>query len=385
VTFPAAARRVGRGVAGRGAFLALVLALTFAVTAPLILLAGVDPFAAYAQFLILPLTTRFGLLEVLTSAIPLLFTGAAVALAFRAGYWNIGAEGQLLLGAIAGTAAGMAVTGLPAVAAIPLVIVAGAGAGLLWALVPALLRVRFGIDEVVTTLLLNPVALLVVEGLLNGPWRDPETQFPESQRIAESAQLPALLERSRVHLGFVIALVIAGVLWYAVARTPWGLRLRAVGLAPDAARFAGIGVARTLLAAALLSGAIAGIGGASEIAGIQGRLTGGLSSGFGYTGIVVATLAGLSFPGVVLVALLLGDLSVGAGSAGRSLGIPSQAGDLVQATVLLVAVALIAMRRWGIGPWRSSRGAPATAIAADASLPAAAAAPAEALTEEDRR
>jgi simple sugar transport system permease protein len=210
------------------------------------------------------------------------------------------------------------------------------------------------------------------------------TQFPESQRIAESAQLPVLLERSRVHLGFVIALGIAAVLWYAVARTPWGLRLRAVGLAPDAARFAGIGVARTLLTAALLSGAIAGVGGASEIAGIQGRLTGGLSSGFGYTGIVVATLAGLSFPGVVLVALLLGDLTVGAGSAGRSLGIPSQAGDLVQATVLLVTVALIAMRRWGIGPWRARRGT-LSAATADAALPAAAAAPDETLGEGEPR
>jgi simple sugar transport system permease protein len=379
-----ALRRSGRGLVAGAGFFGLAVALTFALTAPLILLAGVNPFAAYAEFLIVPLTSRFGLLEVLTSSIPLLFTGAAVALAFRAGYWNIGAEGQLLAGTIAGTAVGISLGDAPAVAAIPLVVAAGAIAGILWALPPALLRVRFGIDEVVTTLLLNPVALLFVEGLLNGPWRDPVTRFPESQAIAAGAQFPVLIERSRVHLGFLIAIAICATLWYVVARTPAGLRLRAVGLAPEAARFAGIPVGRTVLTAALVSGAIAGIGGASELAGLQHRLTGGISAGFGYTGIVVATLAGLTFPGVIVVALLLGDLTVGAGSAGRTLGIPSQAGDLVQATVLLVTVALIAMRRWGIGPWRFRGGPAPGADAADAALPGAAV-PVEAVAEGDPR
>ncbi len=325
----------------------LAIAVTFVVTAAFVLVAGADPIQAYYRFLVEPLTSRFTLLEVLVTATPLLFTGAAVAIAFRAGYFNIGAEGQLLAGAIAAAGIGMVVGGLPAVLALPLMIAGGALAGALWALVPAVLRVRFRIDEVVTTLLLNPVAALVVSALLNGPWRDPQTGFPESPRIAESAVFPALLGRSRLHIGFVLALVVIAVAWFVLTRTPTGLRLRAVGSSPRAAAFAGLDVNGTLLRAALVSGAIAGVAGVSEVGGIQYRLTGGLSPGFGYTGIVVATLGGLTMPGVGLAALLLGDLRVGAGTAGRALGIPSQLGEIVQATLLLVtigALALLAVR-----------------------------------------
>jgi simple sugar transport system permease protein len=324
--------------------LAAVL-ITFVITAGPIFIAGANPIEAYGAFVIVPLTSQFTLLEVLVTATPILFTGAAVAIAFRAGYWNIGAEGQLLLGAVAAAGVGVAVGGLPAAVALPIMIAAGALAGAAWALVPALLRVRFGIDEVVTTLLLNPVALLLVNGLLHGPWRDPVTGFPESPRIAASAEFPALLERSRLHLGFVLALLVVAAAGYVLARTPAGLRLRAAGLSPHGARFAGINVFRTLLVAALVSGAIAGVAGVSEVAGIQNRLTGGLSPGYGYTGIVVATLGTLTMPGVVLAALFLGDLTVGASSAARSLGVPSQLGAVVQGVLLLTTIALLAVRR----------------------------------------
>jgi simple sugar transport system permease protein len=319
--------------------------ITFAITAGPIILAGANPIEAYAAFVVAPLTSQFTLLEVLVTATPILFTGAAVAIAFRAGYWNIGAEGQLLLGAVAAAGIGIAVVDLPPLLALPIMIAGGALAGAAWALVPALLRVRFGIDEVVTTLLLNPVALLLVNGLLHGPWRDPVTGFPESPRIAASAEFPTLIDRSRLHLGFVVALAVVLVAWYVLARTPAGLRLRAAGLSPHGARFAGINVPRTLLGAALISGAIAGIAGVSEVAGIQNRLTGGLSPGYGYTGIVVATLGTLTMPGVAVAALFLGDLTVGASSAARSLGIPSQLGAVVQGVLLLTTVALLAVRR----------------------------------------
>lgn len=319
--------------------------ITFALTALPILIAGANPLEAYYIFVVQPLTSTFTALEVLVVATPILLTGAAVAIAFRAGYWNIGAEGQLLLGAIAAAGIGMLVGGLPPLVALPAMVAGGALAGAAWALVPALLRVRLGIDEVVTTLLLNPVALLLVNGLLHGPWRDPATGFPESPRIATSAEFPQLIERSRLHLGFVLAIVVIVVAWYVVARTPAGLRLRATGLSPHGARFAGINVGATLLGAALVSGAVAGVAGVSEVAGIQNRLTGGLSPGYGYTGIVVATLGTLSMPGVALAALFLGDLTVGASSAARSLGIPSQLGAVVQAVLLLTTVALLALRR----------------------------------------
>jgi general nucleoside transport system permease protein len=283
---------------------------------------------------------------VLVAATPLLFVGAAVAFAFRAGFWNIGAEGQLLCGAIAAAGIGTVVDGLPNAVALVLMIAGGMVAGALWALPPALLRVRFGIDEVVTTLLLNPVALLLVSGLLNGPWRDPVSGFPESERIATSAEFPQLVNRSRVHLGFLLALVVIGVCWFVTARTPLGVKLRATGLSPRAAQFAGIQVSRMLLMAALVSGAIAGIAGVSEVAGIQFRLTEGISPGYGYTGIVVATLGALSLLGAALAALFLGLINVGADTVSGSLDIPSQVGQVVQATLLLVTIALLVFRRY---------------------------------------
>jgi len=318
--------------------------ITFALTSGPILLAGANPLATYAEFLVVPLTSRFSALEVLVASTPILLTGAAVAFAFRGGYWNIGAEGQLLAGAIAAAAIGQ-VEGLPALLILPLMVAGGAIAGAAWAAGPAFLRVRFGIDEVVTTLLLNPVALLLVNALLFGPWRDPVSGFPESPRIVAAAEFPALLERSRLHLGFLLAIAVVVAVGYVVARTPAGLRLRAVGLSPGGARFAGIDVGRTLFLTALASGAIAGIAGVGEVAGIQFRLTSGISPGYGYTGIVVATLGTLTMPGVAISALFLGDLTVGASSAGRALGIPSQLGPVVQATLLLVTVALLAVRR----------------------------------------
>jgi simple sugar transport system permease protein len=319
--------------------------ITFVITAGPIIVAGANPIGAYAAFVVVPLTSQFTLLEVLVTATPIMLTGAAVAIAFRAGYWNIGAEGQLLLGAVAAAGIGTLVGGLPPILALPIMIAGGAVGGAAWALLPALLRVRFGIDEVVTTLLLNPVALLLVNGLLHGPWRDPVTGFPESPRIAVSAEFPTLIDRSRLHLGFLLALLVVAVAWYVLSRTPAGLRLRAAGLSPHGARFAGINVSRTLLGAALVSGAIAGIAGVSEVAGIQNRLTGGLSPGYGYTGIVVATLGTLTMPGVAIAAVFLGDLTVGASSAARSLGIPSQLGAVVQGVLLLTTVALLAVRR----------------------------------------
>lgn len=338
-----------RAAPPRGATLTLPLLavlITFVLTSAAVLTTDAGPVEVYREFLVSPLSSRFGALEVLVSATPLLFTGLAVAVAFRSGYWNIGAEGQLLSGAIAAAGVGMVAHEWPAWAAVPAVLIAGGLTGALWALLPAVLRVRFGIDEVVTTLLLNPVALLVVAGLLNGPWRDPETGFPESPRIATAAELPQILDRSRLHLGFVVALVLLGVAWWVLGRTATGLRLQAIGLSPAGARFAGVRVDRLVLSAALASGAIAGIGGAVEVAGIQYRLTEGLSPGYGYTGIVVATLGGLAVPGVLAAGLLLGLVGVGATTAGRALGVPSQLGQVITGALLLVTIGVLLLRRY---------------------------------------
>jgi ABC-type uncharacterized transport system permease subunit len=346
------ARRAAETRVGRTGLIVIGAIVTvMAVTGSAFILAGANPIDAYLAYFILPLTREFTFFEALNSATPLLFAGTAVAIAFRAGYWNIGVEGQLLMGAAAAAGIGQLVHGWSPIVVLPLMVAAGALAGAAWALIPALLRVRMGIDEVVTTLLLNPVALLFVQALLHGPWTDPETGFPESPRIAEAAEFPRLAEyldffgRSRIHLGFIVAIVLIVISWWVLSRTSTGLRVRAVGLSPHGAKFAGIKVDRTLLRVALLSGAIAGIAGVSEVAGVQFRLTATISPGFGYTGIVVAMLGGLAMPGVLLAGLLLGDLSVGASSAVRSLQIPSQLGAVVQGTLLLTVIGAVALFR----------------------------------------
>jgi simple sugar transport system permease protein len=333
--------------------IAFAAVATFAITAALIRWAGGNPIAAYRYMFINPLQSKFGITESVLAATPLVFTGAAVALAFRSGYWNIGAEGQLLAGTIGATWFGLHAEGLPKIVAVPGVLIAGAICGAVWALVPALLRSRLGIDEVVTTLLLNPVALLVITGLLNGPWRNSETGFPDSDVVAESVMMPIVWPGSRVHFGLIAGGLLALGCWWYVARMAGGLRLRAVGLAPGAARIAGLEVERTLLATALASGAIAGVGGASEISGVAHQLTIGISSGFGYTGVIVATLAALNFIGGVVVALLLGVINVGSFSASRALSIPSTMGEVVQSVLLITVVAALVINKFRI-VWKAA-------------------------------
>jgi simple sugar transport system permease protein len=220
--------------------------------------------------------------------------------------------------------------------------------GALWALSPALLRTRLGIDEVVTTLLLNPVALLIITGLLNGPWRNTETGFPDSDVIADSTKLWIIWPDTRVHFGLAVGVVIIGLCWWFVGKMSGGLKLRAVGLAPNASRIAGLPVERTLLTTALVSGGIAGLGGASEIAGVAHQLTTGISNNFGYTGVIVATLAALSFIGALFVALMFGVITVGSFSASRALEIPTTIGQVLQAVLLLTVVSALVIQKYQV-------------------------------------
>jgi simple sugar transport system permease protein len=335
------------------AVLAAVVA-TFALTAIPIRLAGANPRAAFERYLVTPLTTTVGFYEVLLTATPLMFTGIAVAIAFRAGYWNIGAEGQFLAGAVGVTGVGLAAPGLPAAVAVPVGLLAGAGGGLLWALLPAWLKRRGDIDEVVTTLLLNPVALLMVQGLLNGPWRNSTTGFTDSDRLGHGYDLPALVPGTPVHWGFGVALLIIAATWVVMTRTGAGLRMRAAGQAPEAAAFSGIRVGRLRWRCALVSGAIAGLGGAVQVMGVQHQLTEGISNSYGYTGIIVATLGGLTAPGVLLVALLLGDISVGAQNVSLVLQVPTQLGGIFSALLLLMVLSATSLRRYRIA-WSPRR------------------------------
>jgi len=326
----------------------IAVPVTFLLTTILILWAGANPLAAYYEFLIAPLASRVSLIEVLVKSTPLLLTGASVAFAFSAGYWNIGAEGQLYAGAMAGAWLGMVLKDVSPVVGIPLMLAGGFLAGVLWALGPALLKVRLNVDEVVTTLLLNSVVLFLVSYLLNGPWRDPVSMWPQSAEIAKGTVFFKLIPRSRLHLGFLVALVVIVAEWIVLKRTSLGLRMRAVGMGKKAASFAGIGVNRTMLIAALVSGGIAGLAGVGEVAGIHFHLIESISDGLGYSGIIIATLGGLNPFGVGLAALFIGLIDTGAQTVSSALNVPVHLGTVVQATLLLVTLSLFIFQNYRI-------------------------------------
>ena len=322
--------------------------VTFLLTSLLLLLAKANPFTAFYNFLVAPLSNSVSAIEVLVKATPLLFTGAAVTFAFAAGYWNIGAEGQLYAGAIAAAAMGIIVKGLPPVLAILLMIVAGFAGGMAWALIPALLKIKLAVDEVVTTLLMNTVILFFVSFLLNGVWRDPISGWPQSPTIANEAIFPKLIPMARLHLGFILAWIVIGIVYLVLRRSALGLRMRSIGLNPEAARFAGVNVNQTILTAALVSGGIAGLAGMSEVAGIQYHLIDAISPGYGYTGIIAATLGGLNPLGVSLASLFIGLIETGAQSVSRAMGIPIYLGNVVEAALLLVTLSMLILQNYRI-------------------------------------
>jgi general nucleoside transport system permease protein len=324
----------------------LAILVTFIITSILVILAKANPFSAYYYFLIAPLSNRVSALETLVKATPLLLTGASVTVAFASGYWNIGAEGQLYAGAMAAAYLGTVVGGLPPILAIPIMLIGGFAAGVIWALIPALLKVKLAVDEVVTTLLLNSVVMFIVSFLLNGPWRDPVSGWPQSPQIAASAMMPKLIPRSRLHFGFIVALIVIALLWFLLSRTSLGLKMRAVGLGQEAARFMGVNVNRTMLTAALLSGGIAGLAGVSEVGGIHFHLIDAISNNFGYTGIIAATLGGLNPIGAGFAAVFIGLIDTGAQSVSRALGVPVYLGNVVQGTLLLVTLAMFLLQNY---------------------------------------
>ena len=272
----------------------------------------------------------------LVRATPLILTGLSVAIAFRAGVFNIGAEGQLLAGAAAAAALSL-LPGLSHSRWSPLVALAlGAAAGGLWAGVAALLRVRFHVLEVISTILLNFVALYLVGFLVRGPLQEPLHIYPQSRTIEVIARLPRILPTSRLHVGFLIAIVIAVMAWWIMRFTAAGFRLRAIGANPDAAKVAGeIDVGRTGTRAFIASGAIAGLAGAIEVTGVTFALYENISPGYGYTGIAVALLARLDAAGVIASGLLFGALEAGASAMQRDAGVPAVVVSIIEALIIL--------------------------------------------------
>lgn len=301
-----------------------------------VLFAGGSPLTAYGLMIQGAFGSMFALSETLNRATPLILTGLAAAVAFRAKLWNIGAEGQLYIGALAAVCVGSGLLQMPPALLIPTVMIAGFLAGGMMMVIPTIIKQRFGADEVVITLLLNFVVILFVQMLVEGPLKDPLSMgWPQSVPLLAEAKLPKLLPRLRMHWGLIAGVVAAIVLWVMVRKTVLGFEIRAVGENKAAARFAGIPVDKTMLKVALISGGLAGLAGVGEVAGVKGYLSADLSPGFGYSGIVVAMLAGLSPIGTVIAAVFVAAVFVGADSMSRATGISNYIADLVVALSLL--------------------------------------------------
>ncbi len=332
------------------------IGFTLVVCALLVAWAGAPVGRTYVLLFEGAFGSRFAFSETLTRATPLILTGLAAAVAFRAHFYNIGAEGQLYLAALVAVAVGgqgaAFFSGLPTTLVFVLMVLAGALAGALWLLAPALMKIRLGVDEVVTTLLLNFIALLFVSMMLEGPMKDPMAMgWPQSVTLDPAYEFSRLMERTRVHGGLILACVLALLLWAVQRFTTFGLQMRAVGTNARAAAFAGMPVKRVVLACALISGALAGLAGVGEVAGRTGYVTLDMSPGYGYTGIVIAMLAGLHPLGVVVSALFVAGVLVGADSMSRAVGVPNYISDVIVATALLaMLVATLFTRyriRWG--------------------------------------
>lgn len=315
----------------------IAIATGLLLSGVLIALSGASVLEAYGRIITGALGSRLALSETLTRATPLILTGLAAAVAFRARVWNVGAEGQLYLGALAVSAVSAPLLGdLAPVLQIPVLFMVAAAAGAMLLLVPVWLKQRFSVDEVVTTLLLNFVAVLFVSMMVDTAMKDPMAfGWPQSIPVADTARLPAAIPGLRVTIGLLIAVALAALVHFVQSRTVFGLQSRALGLSPPAAVFAGIPVARTAVFVALISGGFAGLAGAVEVMGVKGYVTTDLSPGYGYSGIVVAMLANLHPVGVVASALFTAAMFVGADSMSRSLGIPSYIADVTVALSLL--------------------------------------------------
>jgi simple sugar transport system permease protein len=278
--------------------------------------------------------------ESLVAATPYIYGGLAVAVGFRAGLFNIGVEGQLFVGALCATFVGYSLTGLPLIIHLPLTLLAGAGGGALWGLIPGYLKAKFGAHEVINTIMMNYIAFRLSDWLLNGPMQRPESFNPVSPFIQDSAKLPRFFENPiRFHAGFFLALLVALLVWWFLFRSRWGFDLRTVGANPNAARYAGMSIVKWTVLAMVISGALGGMAGTNEVIGVNYNMAMAFSSGYGFDSIALALLGNSHPVGVVLSALLFGALRNGATRMQVVAGIPNDIISILQALILMFIAA----------------------------------------------
>jgi simple sugar transport system permease protein len=320
----------------------VVLALLLG--AIILIISGANPWAAYVALAKGAFGGQAELVRTLEKATPLIFSGLAVAFAFKAGLFNIGAQGQLLFGAIVAAAIGFGIEGLPAIIHAPLALLGGALAGAAYGAIPGALKTYTGAHEVITTIMLNYVAINATDYLANGPWKDttPGNIVARTPLIKESARIPAL---GPVPLGFLLAIVVAGFIWWLLWRTTVGYEIRTVGLNQAAAKYAGIRVSWTIILTMILSGLIAGLGGAVETLGVIGRYQPGFNVGLGFDGITIALLGKTNPLGVVPAALLVGAMRAGSSQMQFSADVAAEIIDVILAVILFFVAADMIVRK----------------------------------------
>ncbi len=329
-----------RVVAARIGPSALALGTALLASALIIALAGRDPLLAFNALLEGAFGSADSWSEVGVKTCPLLLTGLAIAVSFQAGVWNIGVEGQLLVGALAMAALGRHELPLSQAGALAFCLAAGAAGGALWAGLAGVLKLRRNVNEVISTIMLNFVALELISYLVQGPLMEAAGRYPQSDALASSLWMPRLFAGHRVHAGLLVALACAAATSVLLYRTVAGYEMRAAGLNPVAARLAGIRVERRLLFALIVSGGLSGLAGAIEVSAVTHRLYEHFSPGWGFTAIAVGLLGRLSPAGVVLAAFLFGALDAGSNAMQRVAGISSVLVAIIQALVVLALVAL---------------------------------------------
>lgn len=337
-----------------GAPVAAIIA-TLVISGVIFAILGRNPLVALETFFIRPLQDTGGIDSLLIKAAPLVMIATGLALCYRAKVWNIGAEGQFVLGAICGGWVGLHYPNAPAGILFPCMAIAGVLGGMLWAGIPALLRTVFNANETLTSLMFVYVAKFLLIYLVTGPWRDPEGQgFPQTALFSTNASAPALWSGSSLHWGVALAPILAIVMQLVMSRTVVGFQLRVVGESPRAARFAGFNEKKLIWIALLVSGALAGLAGLFEAAGPLGQLTSELPTGYGFTAIIVVFLGRLSPVGSILGGLLLALSYLGGDEGQIDLGLPNAVTGIFQGVLLftlLGADLLVNYRlRWRIKP-----------------------------------
>jgi simple sugar transport system permease protein len=314
----------------------IAIALTLVTMTVLFALLGKNPIAALSVYFIEPLTDAYSLQEIAVKATPLVLIAVGLSLCYLANVWNIGAEGQFLIGAVAGSWLAVKTHGTDAGPwVMPAMLALGALGGALYALIPALCKVRFGSSEILTSLMLVYVADLFLDYLVRGPWRDPKGyNFPTTAEFDSVATVPLLIEGTRLHLGALIALVVVVLAAVMLGRTIKGFEIRVVGAAPKAARFAGFNAEKLTVLTFVISGALAGLAGIIEVAGPVGHLQPGISPGYGFTAIIVAFLGRLNPIGILIAGLFLALTFIGGEQAQIAMKIPLDLTKVFQGILL---------------------------------------------------